>query len=840
LDANTLIDTLFHIAEKNGGKLLGVAADSAARLKKYLEVNFSDYFYNTIARCSNVTTLFDRSKPISLISIYVRTRFEFSGAKVSEGALREKILSLPAGDSVRIFLIIGAAGRGKTFFLRWLFLSLLENQEAKIPFYIELRGINLQAEVNLPKYLFEAITSRRAKLSFEQFDSGMEEGNFIIILDGLDEVQRDKRDILSRQLMTLQDRCPNLITIVSSRHDGNLSSWTRARRYYVLPMDKRDAVSLIRKLPYKSDVKKRFSGEVESTLYDRHTSFLSNPLLVTIMLLTYADIGSVPAKMHIFYEQAFETLFYRHDTWKEAGYQRKHYSDVPVNEFRDCLSSFCISSYQKSQYEFTTSAALDLIQKAATFEGISLNAADFLKDLEESICILLLDGLTFTFTHRSFQEYFSAYFISRAPPVALQSLLDDLVAHRGDVVIPMAFDMNRNLIESEWIRPHLAELVDEGGSEPLPFIRKVARQIIYDGSIGEFGAIVFERGGGGHVDFLLALSQLYPEFTPHALTDLTLCEGDQTALREKWNQVRDEWWERIQRESPSDTAMVSESASNFSLYVQRALVKGYRSNPLLSGKEPAEQRWAELVRVSDQQFGIWRQGTWGLTDEDVGWLAWTSYFDKIVQLEDQLIALRKSLGLSAAKFRQAGQELFSLQDRRKRVGEDVYEDAFDATVLGDLVAAGLVVRILLDLRHNTNFATYRPSANLAVIRRPIKLDVEVSPGTVDGQKWRVLQSKPRTSNTHKFYNTLTEAGGLTKLRQLGYLKVEVHNFDRTIADLPDAAALADPLQAVTAPTPPAFNALAPYVRQSMGMYLRGNSAIDFVFQGAREAEPRTA
>jgi NACHT domain len=170
----TLIATLLQIAEKNGGKLLGVAADSAGRLKKHLEVNFSDYFDNTIARCSNVTTLFDRSKPIPLASIYVRTRFEFSGMKVSDGVLRETILSLPARDSVRIFLIIGPAGRGKTFFLRWLFLSLLENQEAKIPFYVELRGINLQPEVNLTKYLFDAITSRRAKLSFELFDSGME------------------------------------------------------------------------------------------------------------------------------------------------------------------------------------------------------------------------------------------------------------------------------------------------------------------------------------------------------------------------------------------------------------------------------------------------------------------------------------------------------------------------------------------------------------------------------------------------------------------------------------------------------------------------------------------
>jgi hypothetical protein len=406
LDGSAFIDFLLRVAEKNGGRLLGVAADSAARLKKHLEVNFSDYFETTIARCSNVSTLFDRSKSVPLISIYVRTHLEFSRTKLSDQMLRTRILSLPERDSMRIFLLIGPAGRGKTFLLRWLFLSLLENEEAKIPFYIELRGINHNAGVDLPRYLFKAIIGQRAQLSFDLFNSGMEEGSFILILDGLDEVQSEKRDILSRELNALQDRCPRLTIIISSRHDENLNSWSRARRFYVLPMSKKEAVSLIRKLPYKSDVKKKFATEVDSFLYDRHQSFLSNPLLVTIMLLTYADIGNVPAKMHIFYEQAFETLFYRHDTWKEAGYQRKHYSSLPVNEFRDCLSSFCISSYQRSQYEFTTGAALDLIETAARFERLEqFDALAFLKDLQESLIEQLVIALReFEVKHRRYVQ----------------------------------------------------------------------------------------------------------------------------------------------------------------------------------------------------------------------------------------------------------------------------------------------------------------------------------------------------------------------------------------------------------------------------------------------------
>ena len=203
MDGTTLIDILFRIAEKNGGRLLGVAAKSVAKLKKHLQVNFSDYFDTTIARCSYVTTLFDKSKPVPLSSIYVQTRLDYSGAKVSDVTLRTKILNLPERDSVRIFLIIGSAGRGKTFFLRWLFLSLLENQDAKIPFTSSYE-FNSQGEINLSKFLFEAITGQRAQLALELFNAGMEEGSFIFLLDGLDEVEREKRDILSRQLIALR------------------------------------------------------------------------------------------------------------------------------------------------------------------------------------------------------------------------------------------------------------------------------------------------------------------------------------------------------------------------------------------------------------------------------------------------------------------------------------------------------------------------------------------------------------------------------------------------------------------------------------------------------------
>jgi hypothetical protein len=545
--SSAVIDILLRVAEKNSGKILGIAADKVMKLRDAISVNFSDYYESSVERCSHVTTIFDRSKPVNLFSIYVQTKLSYSQHQMTDKQLREQIAKVSAGDSIRIFLITGSAGTGKTFLMRWLFLSLLETASSRIPLYVELRGINHQTETDLLKFLFECLVTSRARVTLETFRSGLNDGEYIFILDGLDEVQPERRSVLSRQIMELQTTHRGIILVVSSRPDEGLASWVLSRKYTVLPLDKKGATALIRKLPYLESVKRKFSQEVDLVLYDRHTSFLSNPLLINVMLLTYGDSIDIPRKMHLFYEQAYETLFYRHDSYKETGFQRRHACPLLIDEFKRVLSAFCASSYKRSRYTFTTSDALELIRNAAEFERIELNAEDFLRDGVESVCILQIDGLNYTFTHRSFQEFFAAVFISRGPAIALGNLLDALASRRGDIVLRMVMDMNHSLIEREWILPRLGEILSDSTisrAEALAFATRIFGDLMFEGSRDppriEMKLDPFTRTA----QILFSLTDLFPDDIKVDLNILDFTEEDGQKIEALLLGNFNDWWER--------------------------------------------------------------------------------------------------------------------------------------------------------------------------------------------------------------------------------------------------------------------------------------------------------
>ncbi|MHA2039917.1 MAG: NACHT domain-containing protein, partial [Promethearchaeota archaeon] len=294
-------------------------------------------------------------------------------------------------------------------------------------------------------------------------EKAIAEGHFAFFFDGFDEVNANQREQIGQQIQDMSDIHKSNNYFISSRPDREFEGWQRFSVFETLPLTLSQACRLIEMLPYDKEIKQTFLTDIRNRLFSAHRSFLSNPLLLTIMLLTYSQSADIPQKLNVFYNQAYEALFQRHDALK-AGYKRQQHSGLDIQDFAKVFSAFSVLTYGKDQIQFSETEALETLSTAKKLLNINYEEEDFLKDALQSVCLLVEDGLFLTYTHRSFQEYFVARFIRDAEPTIQKKLINKCVKLRSrDYVINLLHEMNPYLIEKVYILPGLNKLYKEIG-----------------------------------------------------------------------------------------------------------------------------------------------------------------------------------------------------------------------------------------------------------------------------------------------------------------------------------------------------------------------------------------
>lgn len=394
----------------------------------------------TYERCTKIKTLINRDEPVDLLSLYVNLKFRSAHKAFDDFDLIERM------DDLKRIVISGTGGGGKTIFMKYLWISLFENPKGRVPIFVELRRLNEGSNDRLDLYIYHSIVDTQASLSQKEFEAGVKAGRFVFILDGFDEIEEKKRDTLEQQILALAHNNPDLTIVVSSRADTRFDAWQAFSIFHVQPFSKVQTNELIGKLHYDRTIKKKFSDRVRRDLYDKHQSFLSNPLLTTMMLLTFDQFADIPEKIHLFYDQAFDTLFAKHDATKEA-YKRRMYTQLSIDVFKRVFSSFCLATYYDEKYSVSDSECLSYLKKCLKIDQSSIDPSSYLKDLTESVCMLQRDGMDLVFAHRSFQEYFSAYFLARVSNANLDAVLKKIARRPTDNVIKMLYDMDQDFFE---------------------------------------------------------------------------------------------------------------------------------------------------------------------------------------------------------------------------------------------------------------------------------------------------------------------------------------------------------------------------------------------------------
>lgn len=462
MDDKIYSDIISELIKTNSEKILKFIYKLGKDVTNDFQIRFGQAFklyLEAATKKYSRSKLIYKDKPVDIYEFYVHLDLKLESEIVKTDDVQNVL------DIGNCLIITGSGGTGKSTLFKHLFLNTIKNTN-KIPIYVELREINnLPDNSSLLDCIYESMSNLKFEIEKEYFLKAIECGSFVFYLDAYDEVDEEKRKILKKQIQTMAQKYDENHYIISSRplSEGiSFADWQNFFNLRVCKLTKKQAVNLVEKLDYDQEIKGKFLKELDTFLYKKYESFASYPLLLTIMLITYDQYAEIPDKIHLFYQECFQTLYARHDASK-GGYKRVINSGLPIDEFSNILSVFSSASYLRKVKSFNSEELIEYIDFAKDVEDLPFDSQEYKNDLIEAVCILTQEGLEYVYTHRTFQEYFTAKYLSRVNDKEQKKLLFLIWQNMPsslieDIVFDILYEMNVSKIEKNFLIPALKEL----------------------------------------------------------------------------------------------------------------------------------------------------------------------------------------------------------------------------------------------------------------------------------------------------------------------------------------------------------------------------------------------
>ena len=452
---------------------------------------FMDYLQRATGYYSMKKTLLYEHQPHSFYELYVCNNLSFFKARTSELQsenngkhdkrnskrdrrlfVRETISNATPErleEEAQHIIIVGTGGIGKSMFVTHLLLSSAKDyvETGKLPILATLKDYRDKTQ-GIVDFAWKAVQAFDSEISKQNISDMLRNKKVLLMLDGLDELQSSLYEKFNSDLEDFIKAYAGNSVIITSRPTNSFVSYSSFSVFSIDPLTKSQAIQLVTKLKYWDEqAKSDFLRALERNLYRTHKEFASNPLLLTIMLMTYTTFGEVPAKMHVFYTKAYETMARLHDATK-GSYRRPFLTSLTPEELAKLFSEFCARTYWKEKVEFTSeefASFMDkIIGKSSFAKTRNVTSSNFLLDLERNLCIMYHEGNKHYFIHRSFQEYFAALYFVFDYDENLKKVgtffENNSVDTYQDKTFDMLYDMIPEKVERYIFLPYLEELIE--------------------------------------------------------------------------------------------------------------------------------------------------------------------------------------------------------------------------------------------------------------------------------------------------------------------------------------------------------------------------------------------
>jgi len=379
----------------------------------------NSYLLNMMQRYGEVKTILHGNTPKAFYDVYYPLSLSINTSCINSPSSRTLFRRRQA-------LIVSAdAGSGKSMLVRHLFNSAIRDSY-KIPFFIELRylnstGMSLEEFINHQIYVHITESERIKKRMLQG-------GEFIFFFDGYDEVKKDLKQQSINSLKDMQERFTMCKFFITTRPYTQLEMLSNHSTVQIMPLSNDDVQSFIRRQLEDSELSERIVNSITEAQQSKFSSFLKNPLLLTLYILTYKNSPEIPSKASVFYRRVIDSLFIEHDSKTKVGFRRERVSRISFDKFYDVMMKFSFVSFFEEKFSFDTHYASDRISRIVSKDvNCSFSAEELIEDLKLSFSFWIDDSGELSFAHKSLQEYFCALYIRDLGEAQKQDIYERLL-----------------------------------------------------------------------------------------------------------------------------------------------------------------------------------------------------------------------------------------------------------------------------------------------------------------------------------------------------------------------------------------------------------------------------
>jgi predicted NACHT family NTPase len=365
--------------------------------------------------------------------------------RVTEG----RVPGLDAVEQHSKLMVLGKPGAGKSTFLKYLAMQCIEGnfQANYIPVFITLKDF---AELEGSPNLFIYISQLLELPTSDSLREILQQGQMLVLLDGLDEVREEDTKRVLRQISEFSDQFHRNQFVMTCRIAAKEYTFERFTEVEVADFDSEQiaifAQNWFRRIdPAKAE---RFIQKLEENEPIRELA--SSPLLLTLLCLVFGESVDFPANRSELYKEGLDVLLKKWDG--KRNIQRDQlYKNISLKRKEDLLSQIALITFERKDYFFKQKAVeayitdfiCNLPNVDSDPEVLQLDSEAALKSIEaqHGLFVERARGI-YSFSHLTFQEYFAA----RA--IIANSACENLVTHLTEKRWREVFLLTANMLHN--------------------------------------------------------------------------------------------------------------------------------------------------------------------------------------------------------------------------------------------------------------------------------------------------------------------------------------------------------------------------------------------------------